>query len=98
MITRKCLKCGEFTDNSESCEFCNTPFTTEKSVKKKIEQEHQKRLQEPYIELKIETFLKKLKNHNWLAVRIVGYVLNGIFLIIFFIVSAISYIIGAIAA
>ena len=36
MITRKCLKCGIFTDNSTACKNCLEPFITEDKIKEGI--------------------------------------------------------------
>lgn len=98
MITRKCLKCGKFTNDKEMCSYCNTPFITEKTVKEAIKLDYKKRLDKPKKELKIVILLNKIKSHKYLPIRIFGHLLNSIFLVIFFIVSAISYLIALIAA
>ena len=98
MITRKCVKCGKFTNDKEMCTYCNTPFITEKTVKETIKLAYKERLDKPKEELKIVVLLNKIKSHKYLPIRIFGHLLNSIFLVIFFIVSAISYLIALIAA
>lgn len=92
------MACGKFTDNSEICEYCGRPFITEQSVKKTIQKRQKERLSEPLKELKIVTVLNKMKSHKFMLVRVIGTILNSIFMALVFIVSAIAYFIATIAA
>ena len=98
MITRKCLKCGIFTDNSTACKNCLEPFITEDKIKEEIKKDYEYRQQKSVDDFKFMTFVNKLTIHKFLVVRLFGNILKSIIITIFFIVSLIAYLIALIAA
>jgi hypothetical protein len=98
MITRKCLRCGSFTENSTVCKNCLSPFITEDKLKEEIKKDYDYRQQNSSEEFKFLIFVNKLTHHKFILVRVFGYLLKSIMLTIFFIVSLIAYLIALIAA
>lgn len=97
MIYRKCLKCGEFTNN-ETCEFCGTPIRRENTVLREINESYKKRISLPSKENKFIRFINKCKKHNNIIIRLIAWLIHSVFFLLFTIVSAIAYLIAAIAA
>src|SRR5690554_588618 len=98
MIYRKCLKCGEFTKNNETCEFCGTPIRTENTVLREINESYKKRISSPSKENKFIKFINKYKKHNNIIIRLIAWIIHSVFFLLFTIVSAIAYLIAAITA
>lgn len=97
MIHRKCLQCGEFSQNTDKCEFCNTPFLTEKVRKVEVQQAHKQRLEIKPENFKAIEFINKLKKNPNIFISVFAHIVYSVFAIIFFVISVIAYIIATIA-
>ncbi len=89
-IERKCSNCGQWNvGNQELCQFCGAPISPQKIIEtreeKRVKEEKEKPLD------KIDIYLKRLKGHPNLFVRILFQIVYSTWVVFMLIVSAIVY-------
>ncbi len=92
------MKCGNFTENAEFCEYCQAPLQTERSRVEEVKKEYTKRIQQKEEPAKVMVWLNRLKNHPNILVQAFAYLINSVVVSILFLVSVISYIVAFIVS
>lgn len=92
-IERKCSSCGHWNiGNIASCNFCNAPISPNNIIETRANQRVVEEEQKPLD--KIDVYLKKLKNHPNIFVRIPFLIMYSTWVIFMLITSALVYIVA----
>ncbi|MBV7269672.1 hypothetical protein [Winogradskyella luteola] len=92
----KCISCGVYNENRESCKNCGAVISYEERRKAHIKKESKKRIEA--VKKEPPSFIENLKGHHFLAYRALGWLLYSGFVVVSAIGAFLAWLIFAIAA
>ena len=92
----KCGNCGTYNENKDYCQNCGALISFKKRREEQISSEKKKRFEA--VKRKPPSFIEKLKAHDFLAYRALGWILYSGFAVISAIGAFIAWLVFAIAA
>ncbi|TCK67960.1 hypothetical protein DFQ05_1744 [Winogradskyella wandonensis] len=92
----KCSKCGTYNKNKDYCDNCGALISYKKKREQRIEEEKTIRFEKA--KKKPPNFIEKLRAHQNLAYRILGWILYSGFAVVSAIGAFIAWLVFAIAA
>jgi ribosomal protein L37E len=94
----KCPNCGEFNTNKEYCQSCNTLISHQKKEETRAERIQEKELTEVKEKLAHLNFADRLRKHPFFLVKIFGWILHSVWIVINIIGGLIAWFIAMVAA
>ncbi|MFN0729887.1 hypothetical protein [Polaribacter gochangensis] len=94
----KCSNCGVFNTNREYCKNCNSLISHKKKEVARATQVQKKEIYLAKKKLEKLNFADKLRNHPFFLVKIVGWILHSIWLMLNIIGGLIAWFVAMVAA
>ena len=94
----KCSNCGVFNTNREYCESCNTLISHKKKRETRAIDVHQKEISIAQEELEKQNLADRLKKHPFFLVKIVGWLLHSVWIVLNIIGGLIAWFVAMVAA
>ncbi|WP_347174027.1 hypothetical protein [Polaribacter uvawellassae] len=89
----KCLNCGVFNTNREYCENCNSLISHKKKQVERATKIHEKEITLAKEELEKLSFIDKLRKHPFFLVKIIGWILHSVWILLNIIGGLIAWLI-----
>ena len=94
----KCLNCGIFNTNKEYCENCGELISYKKKQELRVEKAKQEELAEAIKDVENLNLPQRLKKHSNFFVRIIGWILYSVWLVVSLIGAFLAWAIAMVAA
>lgn len=94
----KCPNCGVFNTNKEYCESCNVLISHQKKRETRAVKIKTKEIQQAKEDLEKLNFADRLKKHPFFLVKILGWILHSVWLVLNIIGGFVAWFVAMVAA
>ena len=94
----KCSNCGEFNTNREYCKACNVLISHKKKEEARVKKVREKEISNAISQIEKQSFADKMRNHPFFLLKIFGWVLHSVWIIINIIGGIVAWFVAMVAA
>jgi ribosomal protein L37E len=94
----KCSNCGEFNTNKEYCESCNALISHKKKEESRATKVKEKEISTAIEQIEKLNFADKMRKHPFFLLKIVGWILHSVWVILNIIGGLVAWFVAMVAA